>query len=293
MLRLYGYSRTRCYAFDPPGQLLTLEAAKYFDTFTISIVTGDDMICRLSQNSLQILKMDIARLLSECDLPKYKIFGGALSTLCFGSKAAKRPRLPTINRRSIAERVDDQRKKSISLASQKEFEYRASSRFSWVLKPFSPILRNEIQKKVKGFVKAIDPTAPHEHDVHDKECMEQSKGLPFPQMYIPGRILYIEKCRLWGDEEDIDLPWTTSRYSMMTDSSSHSSSSSSSSKGSSTPKKKKGKAKYSYAPRWASREEFQEIIVSRTLLSDHFPFPLLEELNNTSPGRKLRASRMN
>lgn len=290
MLRLDGYVNARCYAYEPPGQMLTEEAAIYFESFTISVVSGDDMICRLTRNSMQILKLEMTRLLSECQEPKYKVIGSALNSYCCGGKGnKKRPRIPTTlmmspDRKSCILNVTD----SDSTKERRRKAEKEKHRLSWVLKPFSPILQNEIQarvEKVKNLVKSMDPTHVKE------EVLEEVSLLPSLPMYIPGKILYIEKCRLWNDDVDIDLPWTTSRFSMLSFDSDKS-----------TPVKerspmdskaiemneKERKFKYAYTPRWASREEFQEIIVSRSILSDHFPFQMMKDLEAIEVGRKLR-----
>jgi hypothetical protein len=36
--------------------------------------------------------------------------------------------------------------------------------------------------------------------------------------------------------------------------------------------------KYHYIPRWAQKEEFSEVVVSRSMVADHFPFELLREV---------------
>lgn len=38
---------------------MTLEAANYFDNFVVSTVLGDDMVPRLSKNSMEHLKKEV------------------------------------------------------------------------------------------------------------------------------------------------------------------------------------------------------------------------------------------
>jgi hypothetical protein len=203
---------------------------------------------------------------------------------------------------------------------------RSASKLSWVLKPFSPFLRDEIEKRISDIqdkLYRLNPTIPHDDDSF-------KSVLPQQLTYIPGRILYIEKCRLWNDDKDVDLPWTYSRYSIgqlyqlqkpqplahrnrvsifkeddleaqldtsndayMDSFGSNNMSNTihgSSSRKTSVQLPKILHGKYAYTPRWASREEFQEIIVSKSCFSDHlnFPFMCMKELTKVPSGRKLR-----
>ncbi|KAJ3415740.1 E3 ubiquitin-protein ligase rbbp6 [Chytridiales sp. JEL 0842] len=84
------YPMTCCYAYSPPGCLLTADAAEYFESFCTTVIMGDDMIPRTSRNSMELLKMDVARLLNSCDHPKWKILGSVLgSRICCVCGAAE------------------------------------------------------------------------------------------------------------------------------------------------------------------------------------------------------------
>lgn len=48
--------------------------------------------------------------------------------------------------------------------------------------------------------------------------------------------------------------------------------------------------KYVYVPRWAERHEFQQIIVSRSMISDHLPFSIFKQFEEAPPGFPLRTT---
>ena len=298
-LRHIGYE-ARCYAYDPPGQLLTPAAAEYLESFTCSVVNGDDLVARLSRNSMEVLKIDIERVLRDCDIPKYRILGDVLRGLCCGRKQKwKRPDIEGLTRTSTLSSISKR-----SPEKDDKFDLNILSR---LLSPLSPTLQAEIRAqiaKVKTKLKSLDPTVPTIERDHGKSILPQ---IP---TYLPGRILYLEKCRLYNDEFDKDLPWTPSRFSLGAPEEAHTRAGTSGSVlsldefswqtgrnisfSTTTQDKKKNdnkKPKYAYTPRWASREEFQDMLISRSSISDHFPFPNLKVLTEIDESRKLRVLR--
>jgi hypothetical protein len=308
-LRRDGYPNARCYSYDPPGMVLSEEAADYFDEFTVSVITGDDLVARLSKNSVQVLKKDISRMLDNCHLPKWQIFGSSLGNALRGNKGRpKRPQLdykdvemaysiqpPNLSERKARSPSDT----SIQLQpatvnnsisqfdieeSSNSWETKGGFRAGWLIRSFSPILREELRRWMSFKKSSI------------QDSTMDSSIFPHPPMFIPGRILYIEKYRLWHDDEDLDLPWTSSRYSIhqalryeppsegIKSNANHDQFNVTLSDA--PPGLRRGK--YAYTPRWANRHEFQEIKVSRTMVSDHFPFPILKEFREMPNGRKLR-----
>ncbi|KAJ3278673.1 hypothetical protein HK104_002114, partial [Borealophlyctis nickersoniae] len=80
-LHLGGYP-VQCYAYEPPGCLITAQAASFMNPFVTSVVVGDDFVARLGRNSMEILKADIDRVLRTCNVPKWRVFGSALDGCC-------------------------------------------------------------------------------------------------------------------------------------------------------------------------------------------------------------------
>ncbi|KAJ8246358.1 hypothetical protein GJAV_G00266850 [Gymnothorax javanicus] len=62
-----------CYAFSPPGGLLSKALAEYSRQFVVSVVLGKDLVPRLSIPNMEDLKRRILKMVSNCNKPKYKI----------------------------------------------------------------------------------------------------------------------------------------------------------------------------------------------------------------------------
>ena len=79
----YPDVRVTCYAYSPPGGLLSLAAAKESEKFSVSVIVGDDVIPRLSLTSIGTLSRDIKQIITACSLPKYQVFGyGCMACCC-------------------------------------------------------------------------------------------------------------------------------------------------------------------------------------------------------------------
>jgi sn1-specific diacylglycerol lipase len=83
MLRA-DYPNLKCYAYAPPGGLLSADAAKYCESFVISLIYGDDLVGRMGIYSFEMLKYQIMGELNKCRTPKYRILLGDLYWLCGG-----------------------------------------------------------------------------------------------------------------------------------------------------------------------------------------------------------------
>ncbi|KAK7506291.1 hypothetical protein BaRGS_00002403, partial [Batillaria attramentaria] len=73
------YSNLTCFAYSPPGGLMSPSASRYTRDFVCSVIVGEDIIPRLGMPSMCDLKVKVLRALSESHMPKYKI----LATGCF------------------------------------------------------------------------------------------------------------------------------------------------------------------------------------------------------------------
>lgn len=79
------YPDLMCFAYSPPGGLLSPSASKYTQEFVCSTAVGKDLVPRLGMFTLSDLKVKILRALLQCNLPKYKILAtGCLRILCCG-----------------------------------------------------------------------------------------------------------------------------------------------------------------------------------------------------------------
>ncbi|NXH21265.1 DGLB lipase, partial [Bucco capensis] len=68
-----SFPTLRCYAFSPPGGLLSKALADYTKQFIISVVVGKDLVARLSMPNMEDLKRRIVRIVANCSRPKYQI----------------------------------------------------------------------------------------------------------------------------------------------------------------------------------------------------------------------------
>ncbi|KAF6032247.1 hypothetical protein EB796_009466 [Bugula neritina] len=75
------YPHLYCYAFSPPGGLLSLDAMNESREFTTSIVVGKDIIPRLGLPQLEYFRSDILSLLENSSTPKWRIFTSTLPLL--------------------------------------------------------------------------------------------------------------------------------------------------------------------------------------------------------------------
>lgn len=73
LMRLKYGNHVKCYAYAPPGGLLSPEAAAFSRDFVTAVVIGDDIVPRLSMKSYVQLREEMKRVLVSCQLPKYKI----------------------------------------------------------------------------------------------------------------------------------------------------------------------------------------------------------------------------
>uniref|UniRef100_A0A8C2TX49 Diacylglycerol lipase-beta n=1 Tax=Coturnix japonica TaxID=93934 RepID=A0A8C2TX49_COTJA len=68
-----SFPTLKCYAFSPPGGLLSKALAEYSKRFIISIILGKDLVARLSMPNMEDLKRRIVRIVANCNRPKYQI----------------------------------------------------------------------------------------------------------------------------------------------------------------------------------------------------------------------------
>ena len=69
-----SYPNLKCYAYAPPGCLVSKATYKYTQEFVISVVMGKDIVPRLSEQNGHELKSNLVRLLELETQPKYYIF---------------------------------------------------------------------------------------------------------------------------------------------------------------------------------------------------------------------------
>lgn len=78
------YEGIKCFAFSPPGGLCSREFAQATQNFVMSVVVGDDLVPRLSMNSLHDLRHKIKCVLDTCPQPKYRVLAQGCWYMLFG-----------------------------------------------------------------------------------------------------------------------------------------------------------------------------------------------------------------
>ncbi|KAI8851540.1 Alpha/Beta hydrolase protein [Chytridium lagenaria] len=152
------YPTACCYAYEPPGCLLSSRAAKHFESFCTSVVMGDDIVPRTSRNSLEFLKSDLARLIGSCDVPKWRVFQSLL-------KESKKK----------GDEEEDVEKGRIP-KTPRELLDRLMARKAG----------DEDEEMLRRAV---------EHFIERDDAFKVERVVQFTPMFVPGRILYIEKHR--------------------------------------------------------------------------------------------------
>ena len=67
------YSDVRCFAFAPPGSVISENGIADTEKSTLTILVGDDMIPRMTYQSIHLLKIEIEREIASTDKAKYEI----------------------------------------------------------------------------------------------------------------------------------------------------------------------------------------------------------------------------
>jgi hypothetical protein len=255
-LRKEGYSGARCYGYSMPGSVVNDLAASLFNDFCISVVAGDDLISRVGTFSMDILKKDIKRNLENCDLPKYQVFGSAIGNYFLNRKETRKTLLQRTQNGTIPDNTN------------------------LALHP------NEIER-----IRLATFSIPRQWRIGNRAHLQHTqKSEVFKPMFIPGRILYLEKIRdhvnVFDSKEsvaDTNRKRKRGQYSLQrfTDAVSERIK---------TLQHQSIDYKYAYAPRWADKEEFQEIMVSRSMIRDHvIVFGIMKEFETFEESVPLRA----
>jgi Lipase (class 3) len=254
LLRKHGRPAI-CYCYSPPGGLLSEAAAIRFDDFATSVVNGDDIVPRLSRHCMDLLKFDIKRLLKECKLPKYRILHSVLYNSCAGTS-----------------------RKTRTLVKSRTANSKQSEELDRIRKETQSLPDNWRGKSIPNLSDA-------------------SKAMP---TFMPGKILHLEKIRDFGNRYRQPPPSAVAAHPPPSKNNA-----SFINKGNASLNTLKAHIstgienvktqikkdlKYVYVPKWASRYEFQQILVSKTMISDHLPFQFLKQFEEAPPNVPLRTT---
>ncbi|KAI7697578.1 Sn1-specific diacylglycerol lipase alpha [Sarcoptes scabiei] len=77
------YRNVICFAYAPPGGLLSEEVINYSKDFIVSIVLGKDLVPRLGLHQMEKLRFDLIKSIKHCDMSKWSII---LKSCCLSRK---------------------------------------------------------------------------------------------------------------------------------------------------------------------------------------------------------------
>ncbi|VDO55219.1 unnamed protein product [Onchocerca flexuosa] len=83
LLLKQSFSPIQCFAFSPPGCVISENGLEETQKFVFSVYIGDDIVPRLSYQTVCKLKYDVIMSLACSNSPKYKILLRGLYRLCF------------------------------------------------------------------------------------------------------------------------------------------------------------------------------------------------------------------
>ncbi|XP_020283723.1 sn1-specific diacylglycerol lipase beta-like isoform X2 [Pseudomyrmex gracilis] len=78
------YPHLRVYAFSTPAGLLSRDAARVTEEFVLTVGLGDDLVMRLSVDSIENLRTTLLTTLRACRIPKYRVVLNGLGYVLFG-----------------------------------------------------------------------------------------------------------------------------------------------------------------------------------------------------------------
>lgn len=78
------YPNLKCFAFSPPGELISPNVRDYTLDIVCTVILGDDIITRQGMLMMDDLKMQILQALSETKRPKYHILMSGCWRMCCG-----------------------------------------------------------------------------------------------------------------------------------------------------------------------------------------------------------------
>ncbi|XP_021355357.1 sn1-specific diacylglycerol lipase alpha-like isoform X2 [Mizuhopecten yessoensis] len=87
------YPTLHCYAFSPPGGLLSDVCVDETKSFITSVVVGKDVVPRIGLSQLEVLRTDLINVIKNSTQPKWKIIARGL---CCGSEDAEKLTLDDI-----------------------------------------------------------------------------------------------------------------------------------------------------------------------------------------------------
>ncbi|XP_069755150.1 diacylglycerol lipase-alpha isoform X1 [Narcine bancroftii] len=87
------YPTLHCYAYSPPGGLLSCDAMEYSKEFVTSVILGKDLVPRLGLSQLEVFRRHLLDVLQKSNKPKWRIIMGG--TRCIPKSELLEDEIPT------------------------------------------------------------------------------------------------------------------------------------------------------------------------------------------------------
>ena len=251
----------------PPAVIASSSTAEYFTPFCTSVVLGSDIICRLNRTSIYALLQNITHLVNTCHEQKVNILGRAFldwlnSCTCIGTcigigKSGCMHHIQIEDLNEIAagggdeEGIDERtpialRTPSVEHGNRNAFEVRAEQNDESLLSGSSSHNFNDLHSTQKRA--SQQPQSPQPIIATPPTTRLRWKGFDTdPEMTLPGKIIHFVK-----QTSSVDTSATLLGR-----------------KGTSGSSKKENKKVYKAV--WAHRDEFKQIVIGSSMLSDHLP----------------------
>uniref|UniRef100_A0A674BMZ0 Diacylglycerol lipase-beta n=1 Tax=Salmo trutta TaxID=8032 RepID=A0A674BMZ0_SALTR len=146
-----SFPTLRCYAFSPPGGLMSKALADYSKEFVVSVVLGKDLVPRLSYPNMEDLKRRILKMVSNCNKPKYRILLQGCWYELFGGEPDD---FPT--------EMDNRRKEELNqpLLGEESLLIRSSSSYQGLASEESPVHGSHLPLFLPGRILHITEDGP-------------------------------------------------------------------------------------------------------------------------------------
>ncbi|XP_072028584.1 diacylglycerol lipase-beta-like [Amphiura filiformis] len=76
------WPKLKCYAFAPPGGLISHEGVLFTSSFVLSVLYGEDLVPRLGLGTLEAIKEQLLDVVRRSNTPKHQILAGACRRAC-------------------------------------------------------------------------------------------------------------------------------------------------------------------------------------------------------------------
>jgi len=173
----YPNTSVTCYAYSPPGGLLSGEAALESEKFTVSVVVGDDVIPRTSLANIATLSRDIKHVTSQCQLAKFKILGYGCMAACCSSDTPIRGELDRLFPASESSSASTSPVHTISSGSSRELIPSSTNP--------SPRLHTNMPMYLPGRILHIEES----HHSDDKYTVAEVHKTAFSEILVSPRML--------------------------------------------------------------------------------------------------------